>query len=341
MQDDWDRLIRPYQYGHFNNKSMFKLDAIDPDFLRELDQCTDLFMNNQIATINDNYTHFGRCKSTKINQIKVLVANYYIRMTGLTAPVTVDCRIVPAAAIHTSLSSSTYCGRLIDWDTVKGFWMLRRFFDHKINVDRMKSICDIRLGKRVTLIENPLFFCGNTDDFRLDELFVRFCCDSPKNTNNSSLFQYISSLIDATIINAKDIQFTTTYSEYQRTIFDLVYKSSRTKNNLIFLRVPLLTNFLAGLFYLLTLIYDKIYLHVTGVLVLSNRKPDAIIDDIFDVVHRLYESISIDCCGDSQFPVDILQIIRPNIILNNDSFYNFVWNYNETIYRNLLGSKIR
>ncbi|XP_063907109.1 cap-specific mRNA (nucleoside-2'-O-)-methyltransferase 2 [Zophobas morio] len=308
----WDKLMSPYKLGHFDDKSMFDLNEIDKEFLNQLLRVTTYFKKKQIERISDNISNFkneSKTEAGKVHQIKVYVANRYIHKYGLKS-IPLQYKLVKNVDVSQFLP--------IDFKKLD-------FVDRvcKIEVRNLVAvsvtgdILDIKIGERINEVKSSRF-CKK-------ELLLKFTL-SNKSKNDSFLYQCVHKILShsTTVINFDHCNFST-YSEFQRYIFYRILNSSGC--NFVFVKIPFVTNFLAGLMFVLISSYDKVYVHRSGFMVVADYTGRSFerAKQLLEIVERKYASC--------EFPCDIFQILSPSLLYN--TYFEFLWNYN-----NLVLSKI-
>ncbi|XP_044263152.1 cap-specific mRNA (nucleoside-2'-O-)-methyltransferase 2 [Tribolium madens] len=297
----WDSLIFPYKTGHFDvHKSMFDLNKINKDFLNQLLHISGFFMKKQIEHIVDNIKFFkndSQNESGRIHQIKVYVANRYINKYKLRS-ISQHFKLVSALDISQFLSNEINKIQFVNG-------VAKFEVENLIQMNITCDILDVKLGERFNQVRSS-----------------RFCSKDNKFLNkikpHGPFYKHIENKLKATsTVISLDSNFDA-YCEFQKHVFYQIFHSN--KRNFIIVGVPLLTNFLVGLMFILVSCFKQIYIHRSGFIVLcegdleKNRQ-------VFTIIDESYRSGN-NC--------DILQVVPPNLFYNNN-FFDFVWNYNQIV----------
>ncbi|XP_015839665.1 cap-specific mRNA (nucleoside-2'-O-)-methyltransferase 2 isoform X2 [Tribolium castaneum] len=298
----WPSLLSPYKSGHFVDKSMFDLNKINPDFLTQLLHISRFFMQKQIEHILDNIRFFRNAsqnESGKVHQIKVYVANRYINKYKLKS-ISRHLKLVPTLDI-----SQFFSNEVKKINFVNGVAK----FDAKnlVQVNPTLDILDVKLGEKFTQVKSSRF-CDNLPKLNF----------SNKMKSHGPLYQLVANKLGATAtIISLDSPFES-YYDFQKDFFYKIFHSK--KRNFLIVGVPLLTNFLAGVMYILISCFSHVHVHQNGCIILCGGDL-AKIAPVFATVEKRYRSVP-DC--------GILQIVPPGLLYSNN-FFDFVWNYNRLL----------
>lgn len=304
----WEKLLIPYKTGHFDvDKSMFDLNKINKDFLNQLLQITNFFMKKQIEHINDNIKYFKNDSKTEsgiIHQIKIYIANRYINKYKLKR-ISQQFRLVSALDVSYFFTIET---KRFKFENGVTRFDVKKLIPMDINCD----ILDVKLGERFSDVKSSRF-CSSFDKF----IFRK---------HQGQLFDHLRNKLQesSTVITLDNFS---TIHEFHKYFFYKIFNSN--KSNFLIVRIPLLTNFLVGLLFILISFYKEVYLHKSGLIVLSGTNSDfRNRKQFFEIIHKSYNTLS----ESKLFECDILQVVSPNLFYNNN-YFDFIWNYNQIILK--------
>ncbi|RZC27700.1 cap-specific mRNA (nucleoside-2'-O-)-methyltransferase 2 [Asbolus verrucosus] len=307
LQNIWEPLSEPYKNGHFNlSNSMFDLNTIDRSFIDQVIYISSYFKKKQIERITDNIFFFKNMtqeESGKVHRVKVYVANRYIHKYKL------KCIPQFRRLVSTLDVSKFLVNDVKKYNFLNGVVQLN--VSSLIPSGLSSGVLEIRLGERIAKVESSRF-CTK-------ESLSKF---SLSNSRSGFLYKYVERIVSetSTVISLGDFS---TYYEMQRWVFYKIFYSR--KKNFVIVKLPILTNFLVGLIFILMSAYDEVYLYKNGCIFLYDASGKSFnkAKHILELVDKTYQSVN-DC---QLFPCDIVHIVHPNFLYNN-SFFDFIWNYN-------------
>lgn len=310
----WDSLITPYKEGHFNeNKSMFHLNHVSSSFLQEIEISSAYFMSKQIEKINDNIKYFKNSTQKdlgRVHNVKITVAEHYINKFHIGTIFNYENRRLVQNFdmpffLTRNVKKYEFNQTVIE---IKSEFLIPEEVKNKFEIE-------IKLGKSIPEILSSRFCCS-----KILNRFRTF------NKCSSTLYLYILNRLQETTVIQMSDDYKLNYSEFQKYIFYQIFNSNKT--NILLVSVPLLTNFLAGLFFILVSCYEKVYLHKNGFILLHDTSTQSLqkVKLHLKQLDMMYKSIpNYDC-----FTSDVNQIIPPNLIFNSN-FFDLIWNYNELV----------
>lgn len=288
----WDSLISSYKT--VKKEAMFDLSKINVTFLQQLEDCAQYFMELQCDQINRNIELFTEEVSSEvwdsIKDIQEKVANAYLNKCPVSN--------VP-----------TYC-RLLK-NTRKKPRIIHRELDVKVTSNYKElgvdNLIKIRGGLVIDVVRSSWFGCVSTKVSRKDYPIPEFV--SPMNVISGSSF-------DSEI----------SQGDLHRDFLHMVLERSRRCCNVMICGVPLLTRFLVGVVYVLSLGFDSFVVCKSGI-VFHNYN-----EFKFYIVKKHLETIAaaFEYLRTKDFVEDILEVV-PMKVLRKSNFYKAVYKYNTEI----------
>ncbi|KAK9694391.1 FtsJ-like methyltransferase [Popillia japonica] len=306
-------LLVPYIEGKFKEKSMFSLDHISPSFLEQMNACASFFMDKQIRVINENIKYFRNvCYKQKrwITNLTSNVVDYFLNKYRIF-PLSHEAKVVTGRKVHamyhmaefflTKEEDITYC--------------------NNINIDKVNisSILDIQIGKYIVNLYHSKYHTTTNYSYN-------------QNKTNKDLYNLIRPMLSNTcsIITFSDFDQFYGVSKFHRIFFFEIYHNFTHRKNMLIVGIPLLTSFLVGLVFLISLAFERMWF-LNNVIVLETPQKSKI-NDIrkhLDVVYKTYEDID---KMPEIFTKDILHLI-PFECIYNRRFIKLVSQYNECILK--------
>lgn len=316
-----ESLLAPYKIQNCKSgKSMFDLDEISPAFLEQVYVCADLFMKHQIQTIEENIENFGSSGAAEdsfVTYRKKLVAARYVKKYKILA-ISDDRRLVTNPRL---LNHSSFYFR--QWNSPSGW----SFFDDfrmistasLIGFSSLSDIIDIKLGKPLMKVVHSNFCSKSNSNLNLAD-FRGFESDKLDVMNNVQIYNDVAK----NVIDVSNYAHEISQNDFHVTLFhDLKLKLNG--DGITFLKIPLHTNFLVGILYLLMFAFDTAVFHKTGFIVLYNstgRFGD--VEKCFQAIDNVLTDLKDDCKKRT-----INQIVPLSAMSN--TFINLVWCYNNVI----------
>lgn len=306
----FETLMQPFKQGYFSkNVSMFDLNEIPKEFLNDIHSCVDYFMNLQIKTITNNIATFRVRSSLHLSLIhhkKIRVASMYLKKYHLKKIVP-SFKLAPFSDIKCVLNNSN---------------IFSHFKKLKSSDIEIENILCVKYGKVITTLENSKFCSiGKSDAFRV---FYK------KNTDSFSLYNrsYMDVCNDFSILNKNDFNCSS-YREFQCELINFFLCHDMNKD-LVILNIPLVTHFLVGIFYLLHIVYEEIFVYTYGTIVLKKIKGK--MKQKFEDVIKNLKNNNDNLPQNLPFQTGILEIVNPELILYNN-FYFTVCEYNNSLIK--------
>lgn len=312
----WETLLASYESPDLKTgKSMFDVSDINWNFLLQISDCADFFMERQIETIKENVENFNNKQATEVAKMthrKKLVAARYIKRCRLRAIPKQRKLVVDVE----NLNDSSFYFR--QWNCPNS-WSYREDFQEFSSSslgfnEKLLKLLNIKLGKPLERVVCSNF-CSkecvklNVSDFQ--------SVDTSDLLNTMQMFCNVN----ANVFSVVDFTHETKQHDFHFSLFSSI-REKLNQRNFIFLKIPFVTNFLVGILYLLLFAYEKAIFHKNGSVTLCNligRVNE--VKECFDAIHAIYSENK----GDKL--VDVNQIIPLNVMYNHD-FINLVWNYN-------------
>lgn len=320
----WEALILPYKSPHSNtNKALFNINDMNSEYLIQISDCAEFFMRLQINTIESNITNYNKYEANemeKIQQRKKLVAFRYIKKYCVQK-IPCEKKLVPSI---TNLNVLSYCD--IQYK-ISNIWCLNKdsveFNRNSLNCD--KKLCDIlniKFGKPLEKIVHSNF-CSK--DYLLKLNVTDF-----KDEDCAYLTDTSKSYINMRVISIADFLDNIKQCDFHVALFQTIKNHMLQKGEIVFVKIPFVTNFLVGILYLLLFAFEKVVFHKNGCIVMSEwclRVKE--VNECFDLIDSAFKDRS-NKIGEDDKVLDINQII-PLSVLYNPKFFNLVWNYNNAI----------
>ncbi|KAI4459466.1 hypothetical protein MML48_6g00013730 [Holotrichia oblita] len=301
-------LLVPYIEGKFKEKSMFSMDHISPSFLEQINACALFFMDKQIRVINENIKYFRNvCYEQKrwITNLTSNVVDYFLNKYRIF-PLSNEDKIVTGSKVHAmyhmaefflTKEESAYCT--------------------KINIDEVdiSSILDVQIGKYVVNLYHSKYHTTTNYSYN-------------QNKINKDLYNVVRSMLSnrSSIIAFSDFDQFYGVSKFHRIFFLEIYQNFTHQKNMLIVGVPLLTNFLVGLVFLISLAFKHMWF-LNNMIVLETPQKTKVSDvrKHLDVIYKMYEDID---KMPEIFTKDILHLI-PFECIYNKKIIKLISQYNE------------
>ncbi|KAI4459455.1 hypothetical protein MML48_6g00006350 [Holotrichia oblita] len=301
-------LLVPYIEGKFKEKSMFSMDHISPSFLEQINACALFFMDKQIRVINENIKYFRNvCYEQKrwITNLTSNVVDYFLNKYRIF-PLSNEDKIVTGSKVHAmyhmaefflTKEESAYCT--------------------KINIDEVdiSSILDVQIGKYVVNLYHSKYHTTTNYSYN-------------QNKINKDLYNVVRSMLSnrSSIIAFSDFDQFYGVSKFHRIFFLEIYQNFTHQKNMLIVGVPLLTNFLVGLVFLISLAFKHMWF-LNNMIVLETPQKSKVSDvrKHLDVIYKMYEDID---KMPEIFTKDILHLI-PFECIYNKKIIKLISQYNE------------
>lgn len=318
----WEALLQPYRCSaHADKFSMFHLNEIPQDFIEEIILCTDYFMQKQISTINENIKWFKKKSSfenARVSYLKTCIATCYINKYKINS-VPTNKKIVRFTNNQKIISFyQQQWNRVNKWCFKEDFKILL-VSNTYCNID--SSLMQIKTGKMVTKVLHSNF-CSK------ENMGVNINCTTLVHEElYKSALKFVNRESDCGVISLFDLDERSEQSRFQKKVFIWLRNQLGTKN-ILFLKIPLVTNFLAQLIFLYMSMYKKAIFHKSGFIVFDTINENEIqgVSKYFDVIQSTYDKI------DSEENIDILQLIPLRVICESSLYVNYLWNYNNSVF---------
>lgn len=322
LQNIWNDLLSAYKSPDLKtNKSLFDLNEIDCEFIKQVSDCADLFMERQIETIEDNIRNFQNKNKIEVEKVKVtkrLVADRYIKKYKLKY-IPREKKLVP---VDDDLGCLSCYFR--QWNYTSGWIYANDFleFDTSIAICNQK-VCElltIRLGKPIDKV-----------------LHSNFCSKRHRKLSASDFqgedFSYLMEVVQSVADIDDNVLSVTDYSNKKQHEFHLSLfydiKERLHKNQLVFIKIPFTTSFLVSMLYLLMFHYEKAIFYKSGFIVLKNLTARAEeVNECFEFINSVFNDLH--NCDENDKKLDIIQVLLI-MILNCRRFINPIWNYNNVV----------
>lgn len=308
----WNSLLDPFKRGSFPKKTaLFSLKEIDTKFLYQLFNGSQFFINKQMNRINDNIQNFQICynasDNARIHRLKQYVANRFGILCKLKQ-ILPQCRLLPFSDMGSF--NNDHGNKFLDFQS--GVYKVTVFFN--------KNCLNPVVGKPIREVKSSSF-CS-------PDVLKLFNSEWNWNKSNGCLFQKVSQKLQKNSLVLYPENRTKSWNTYQNKLFASIMTSE--KNHIIAIRIPLVTSFLVGLFYVLCHFYECLYFHRSGFIMLCDRTGNSLIRTkqfLGDIYRRYLEQKPIKS--------ELIQMVRPQL-LRCDSFFEFIWNYNRIVISQLI-----
>lgn len=329
IANSWDRIISAYKNGSsFLSKSMFHLSEIPQQFFEEIKMCANFFMKHQTKTILDNIYFFENNAHDNIQSKKWLVTKMFFQLHPINI-IPEEKKLVPNVPVGKNW-------RIHSENIDRNIHSYGR--EHFFKTNNFDNLLDIKLGKRIETVYNSIF--------APNEHLLIFQSNFYQYKSNLLLYQQIEISLgtENIFIDCKECN-SNIYYEFQHNIFFKIYNSISSKNLIIF-NVPLVSNFLVGLLYILICGFRKI-IFWKGFIILYECDVIAL-EKIRHILHKvslIYEEIiQPQIEKKSDFEKDIIQLVSPSKFDERfNNLIDLIWNHNCHIFseRNMLLSILK
>ncbi|KRT79491.1 hypothetical protein AMK59_6577 [Oryctes borbonicus] len=305
-------LLTPYIEGKLE-KSMFSLNHISYSFLDQIHKCARFFMDKQIQVINENIKYFRNMDYEQKKLIADLTNNvvncFFKKYKILT--LSNEFKIVTDNKVHILYHIAEY--------------FLTKENDYvpcnKINIEDVDipSILDIQIGKYIVNLYHSKYHTVTNFSYN-------------QNKKSGALYNLSESLLCNTnnIISFTNFDQFYGVSKFHRKFFLEILCNFTHEKNLIIVGVPLLTNFLVGLVFLISLAFKRMWFWNNAVIL---EKPQhSKVEDVrkhLEVINKIYHDI--DNTNDV-FTKDILHVV-PFDCVYNKRIIRLVSNYNDCVLK--------
>ncbi|XP_025833984.1 cap-specific mRNA (nucleoside-2'-O-)-methyltransferase 2 [Agrilus planipennis] len=330
LKDLWSSLKEAYQNPNdFNDLALFTWDDMGPDYLHQIRQLCQYFMDMQVRTINDNLNNFGKNhRCTRTNRIKYLVADYFLSNFGVVK-LENDRKIIHPSFFEQVTQEKRFCFHNRFW-RYKPEWKFSENYHSLSNLHletERRDLLNIDVGKAVTkVLYSPYYSCN---------LFPEFNFEMFRKKSTGDLYNLCKRSIhyDTVIISMLELSNSENNVTFQRNLFETITSKLDYVNKcLMFVQVPFVTNFVVSLLFILSLAFENVVFLRGGTVILLNPTQKGIqeVKKYFNVIDFVYKCIDKYCYF--KFTVDILQIISP-LVFEKSQFYRCVWNYNNSLLK--------
>lgn len=309
LESIWPRLIIPYKNTvAVCKKSMFRLEDVDREFLRQIDECAEFFMRKQMHTINENVWNFlsnsnnAFYENVKLRTLHEDITNHFLSIYRM-GRIEYSKKLVPTKSVHRF--NKTY--QLDEKASYKCYYM------KEVHIP-----VEFVVGKRVETV----FYSKYTAQHLLESK------PQVRTLDARSLFNLARRALknQFVIVDYKDYE--STYSSNQwdfeckllKTIF------SHLGLDMIFINVPIRSTLLANVFYLLCNSFEHNYFFRRGLMVLSGFDANMVeeVGKHFDKVRQFLESEKDD---DDVYRRGLIEIVDEMSV----NFLKCLWFYNNNL----------
>lgn len=287
---NWNDYLIPYKMGFANNHSMFDLECLPEDFLNQIHECSEYFMQLQMRKIKDNIKAFGKNSAHHfLKKFNHSIADYFVKTYSMSN-IPVEKRITKGTTVADNTKKTN------------------RFYTI-FEKDQISVELDLRCGKKYQQV-----------------LYSKFCTnDNVKNfnfkRNNTKFYNLIlaSLACNYNIINMTHSD-PVDLSKFHYTFLCELKNCIESRKDLIIIG-PIVTNILANLIYLLTNSFEHcIFLNVGCVIFKQLINHSNLLKQI-DLISEEYAK----CFAKNN--CDLLQIIKHNRVINSN-LLNVIIEYN-------------
>lgn len=306
-------LLVPYMDGKLE-KSMFSLTNIPSTFLSQIYDCALFFMERQTMVINENVKYFRKMNSEQhkwISDLSSSVVAYFIKKYNISI-LPNDLKIVTDCNVGKSL----YFMAEYFLTKEQEFTLYPRIYISQTDV---RQILDIHIGKYLLTVHHSKYHTITNYSYNQNRL-------------SKGLHNLAQSLLnrDNNIITFTDFENFYGVSKFHRMFFNEILHKFTQKKNIIIVGVPLLTHFLVGLVFLISLAFRRMWF-LNNVIILE--KPEEFkfkyVEEYLEIINKTY--VDIDNSTDV-FTKDIMHLV-PLECIYNKGFIKIISKYNDCILK--------
>lgn len=325
LENLWESLLLPYKSSIYTEQfSMFHLNEIPHDFIEQIIMCSEYFMLKQMSVINENIKWFKKkslFETAKISYVKTSVAACYINKYKInTLPI--NRKIMPSTDKQNILSFYQK-----QWNSVNK-WCFKE--DYKIlfvpnmQSNNVNDMLQIKIGKNISTVLHSNFCCK--ENLNNKNYYYSHAEDSELYDNAS---KFITEPRDLVVFSLAELDRDYKQYELQKKMFFWL-KDKIGKRTVLFVRIPLLTNFLVQLIFLYMSVYEKVVFHRSGFIMLDAINHEGVkeVSKFVDAIQSVYNTIG----AEKDVDLDILELIPLTEICNNPLYISYVWNYNNAVF---------